>query len=118
MVFPVVMYAHESWTIKKAESESEVTQSCLTLCDPMDCSLPRSSVQGIFQADLGAGGRGVDAPALPGPFRLAVGVATSTLRAATQLAPALRRAPAFSESRQVSSRDELDGMAAVPSREL
>ena len=50
MVFPVVMYARESWTIKKAESESEVTQSCLTLCDPMDCSLPRSSVRGIFQA--------------------------------------------------------------------
>ena len=31
-------------------SESEVTQSCLTLRDPMDCSLPRSSVHGIFQA--------------------------------------------------------------------
>ena len=30
--------------------ESEVTQSCLTLGDPMDCSLPGSSVQGIFQA--------------------------------------------------------------------
>ena len=29
---------------------SEVTQSCLTLCDPMDCSLPGSSIQGIFQA--------------------------------------------------------------------
>ena len=29
---------------------SEVTQSCLTLCDPMDCSLPSSSVHGIFQA--------------------------------------------------------------------
>ena len=29
---------------------SEVTQSCLTLCDPMDCSLPGSSVRGIFQA--------------------------------------------------------------------
>ena len=27
-----------------------VTQSCLTLCDTMDCSLPGSSVQGIFQA--------------------------------------------------------------------
>ena len=27
-----------------------VTQSCLTLCDPMDCSLPGSSVHGIFQA--------------------------------------------------------------------
>ena len=32
------------------DSESEVTQSCLTLCDPMDCSLPGSSVHGIFQA--------------------------------------------------------------------
>ena len=31
-------------------SPSEVTQSCLTLCDPMDCSLPGSSVHGIFQA--------------------------------------------------------------------
>ena len=30
--------------------ESEVAQSCLTLCDPMDCSLPGSSVHGIFQA--------------------------------------------------------------------
>ena len=28
----------------------EVAQSCLTLCDPMDCSLPGSSVHGIFQA--------------------------------------------------------------------
>ena len=27
-----------------------MTQSCLTLCDPMDCSLPGSSVHGIFQA--------------------------------------------------------------------
>ena len=32
------------------ESESEVAQSCLTLSDPMDCSLPGSSVNGIFQA--------------------------------------------------------------------
>jgi len=32
------------------ESESEVTQSCPTLCDPMDRSLPGSSVHGIFQA--------------------------------------------------------------------
>ena len=29
---------------------SEVIQSCPTLCDPMDCSLPGSSVHGIFQA--------------------------------------------------------------------
>ena len=32
------------------KSESEVTQSCLTLSDPMDCSPPGSSVHGIFQA--------------------------------------------------------------------
>ena len=31
-------------------SESEVAQSCLTLCDPMDCSLPGPFVHGIFQA--------------------------------------------------------------------
>ena len=31
------------------KSESEVAQSCPTLCDPMDCSLPGSSVHGIFQ---------------------------------------------------------------------
>ena len=29
---------------------NEVTQSCPTLCDPMDCSLPGSSIHGIFQA--------------------------------------------------------------------
>ena len=32
------------------ESESEVAQSCLTLWDPMDCSLPGSSLHGILQA--------------------------------------------------------------------
>ena len=36
----------------KVKSESEVTQSCLTLSDPMDCSLPGSSILGIFQARL------------------------------------------------------------------
>ena len=34
----------------KVKSESEVAQSCLTLSDPMDCSLPASSIHGIFQA--------------------------------------------------------------------
>ena len=34
----------------KVKSENEVAQSCLTLSDPMDCSLPGSSVHGIFQA--------------------------------------------------------------------
>ena len=32
------------------ESESEVAQSCPTLCDPVDCSLPGSSLHGILQA--------------------------------------------------------------------
>ena len=34
----------------KVKSESEVTQSCPTLSDPMDCSLLGSSIHGIFQA--------------------------------------------------------------------
>ena len=34
----------------KVKSESEATQSCPTLSDPMDCSLPGSSIHGIFQA--------------------------------------------------------------------
>ena len=36
----------------KLHLSSEVAQSCLTLCDPMDCSLPGSSVHGIFQARI------------------------------------------------------------------
>ena len=36
------------WKVK----ESEVAQSCLTLCDPMDCSLPDSSIHGIFKATV------------------------------------------------------------------
>ena len=34
----------------KVKSESEVAQSCPTLSEPMDCSLPGSSIHGIFQA--------------------------------------------------------------------
>ena len=34
----------------KGKSESEVTVLCLTLCDPMDCSPPGSSIHGLFQA--------------------------------------------------------------------
>ena len=82
MVFPVVMYVCESWTIKKAEhrrtdafelwcwrrllrvpwtarrsnqsilKENEVAQSCPTLCDPVDCSPAGSSVHGILQAKI------------------------------------------------------------------
>ena len=36
----------------KVKSESEVTQSGPTLSNPMDCSLPGSSVHGIFQAGV------------------------------------------------------------------
>ena len=34
----------------KVKSESEVAQLCPTLSEPMDCSLPGSSIHGIFQA--------------------------------------------------------------------
>ena len=34
----------------KVKSESDITQSCLTVSNPMDCSLPGSSVHGILQA--------------------------------------------------------------------
>ena len=36
----------------KVKSESEVTQSCLTLSDPMNYSPPGSSIHGIFQARI------------------------------------------------------------------
>ena len=39
----------------KVKSESEVAQSCPTLSDPMDCSLPGSSIHGIFQARVWSG---------------------------------------------------------------
>ena len=44
------------WATREAkmisESESEVAQSCLTLCDAVDCSLPGSFVHGILQARI------------------------------------------------------------------
>ena len=40
-----------AWKLgRELESESEVAQLCPTLCDPMDRSLPGSSIHGIFQA--------------------------------------------------------------------
>ena len=44
------MYSQGSYPPSESESESEVAQLCPTLCDPMDCSLPASSVHGTFQA--------------------------------------------------------------------
>ena len=41
---------HFLFQCMKMKSESEISQSCLTLSDPMDCSPPGSSVHGIFQA--------------------------------------------------------------------
>ena len=52
----------------KVKSESEVAQSCLTLSDPMDCSLTGSSVHGIFQARVLEWG----AIAFSGPLSLAL----------------------------------------------
>ena len=44
------MWCHCLLQCRKMKSESEITQSCPTLSDPMDCSLPDSSIHGIFQA--------------------------------------------------------------------
>ena len=41
---------HFLFQCMKVKSESEVTQSCPTLSNPMDCSLPGSFIHGIFQA--------------------------------------------------------------------
>ena len=49
----------------KVKSESEVTQFCPTLHDPMDCSLPGSSAHGIFQARYWSG---VQLPSLLVPY--------------------------------------------------
>ena len=51
MGFSVVMYGYKSWTIKKVKW-SEMAQSCPTLWDPMDWSLPGSSIRGIFRARI------------------------------------------------------------------
>ena len=40
------------WPKWESESESEVAQSCPTLCDVMDCSLPGCSIHGILQARI------------------------------------------------------------------
>ena len=40
------------WVEKPSCTHCLVTQSCRTLCDPMDCGLPGSSVHGIFQAKI------------------------------------------------------------------
>ena len=49
MVFPMVMYGCESWTVKSAAAAAKSLQSCPTLCDPRDGSPPGSPVPGILQ---------------------------------------------------------------------
>ena len=39
-----------NWATEQQHSTVSTTQSCLTLCDPTDCSPPGSSVHGILQA--------------------------------------------------------------------
>jgi len=46
--FELVRADTSTYWVSLSESESEVSQSCLTLCDPMDYSTPGSSVRGIF----------------------------------------------------------------------
>ena len=48
-ILPQLIFAKNTCCMK-VKSESEVAQSCPTLCDPMDCSLPGSSLHGILQA--------------------------------------------------------------------
>ena len=48
----ILLYISKFSPMEYYESQSEVTQSCPTLCDPMDCSLPSSSVHGILQARI------------------------------------------------------------------
>ena len=45
-------YCIGNWNVRSMKSESEVTQSCPTLCDPVDCSPPGSSALGILQARI------------------------------------------------------------------
>ena len=45
-----ISFSKRNYRKKEKKKESEVAQSCPTLCDTMDCSLPGSSIHGIVQA--------------------------------------------------------------------
>ena len=51
-VFIVISFIVSHYIVLYYESESEVPQSCPTLCDPIDCSPWGSSIHGIFQARI------------------------------------------------------------------
>ena len=69
------------------KSESEVAQSCLTLCDPVDCSPPGSSVHGSLQARIL---EWVAVPSSRGPPHPGIGPASF-------MAPALQEDPCTTE---------------------
>ena len=45
-------FEHSLLACKERKKGSEVARSCPTLCNPMDCSLPGSSIHGVFQARI------------------------------------------------------------------
>jgi len=49
---PLVPFGKLSIYYRDIEGEGEVAQSCPTLCDPVDCSLPGFSIHGILQARI------------------------------------------------------------------
>ena len=55
---PVIAAEHNKMVLNfvKMKEDSEVAQSCLTLHNPVDCSLPGPSIHGIFQAIVVAWG--------------------------------------------------------------
>ena len=65
----------------KVKSESEVTQSCPTLSDPMDFSLPGSSIHGIFQARVLEWGAIAFSVKLIRPFQKSVVVNSTVITA-------------------------------------
>ena len=99
----------------KNESESEVVQSCPTLCDPMDCSPPGSSVHGILQVsgkwvprgDLLSDDKGSEHSALRGqaPRPLRRGSCGWNLLESSKLPLAAR----FTQTRKKAQREGLPG---------
>ena len=49
---PVIFLCYNFEVCSMCNYESEVAQSCLTLCNPVDCILPGSSIHGILQARI------------------------------------------------------------------
>ena len=85
----------------KVKSEREVAQSCPTLSDPMDCSLPGSSIHGIFQAKYWSG------VPLPLFTKSVIFLNHDQLLAASLVAQIVKNLPAMQET-QVSSLDQED----------